>query len=488
MPHLLRRVRPVAAVVLAAGLLLGVVPHGAAAATLGTFGTPTATSAFEKGVTFSQPVTVNVALKRAELLITSANAIGPAVIEVPAPATGATTLSRVLDPNTDGHILPNTKMVARWRLVSAADPTVVEVGPEVTIIYADDRFQWRSETGSIVRVHWYDGSEAFGKRALKIGEDGVAETSKLLGVTESEPIDFYIYADQEAFYDALGPGTRENVGGEAIAPIRTLFALIPAAQIDDAWVGIVIPHELTHLVFDTAADNAYHFPPRWLNEGVAVYQSEGYGAQDRSQVAGAARAGSLIPLEGLTGQFPTTGDRFRLAYAESVSAVDYLVRTYKPAALVSLINSYADGRTDDEAFKAAIGVDVATFGDAWLADLQAAAPTKYGPKPPAPGPVPAAWSGGAAAAPSPAAAGASNAAGGPAAPAPAAPVPSGGGGTVPIVLVVFGALALLIVAAVLVARGRRRAAEDAALPVDATRAADAARPADDAARPADDSG
>ena len=137
-------------------------------------------------------------------------------------------------------------------------------------------------------------------------------------MTETKPVDFYIYADEASFRDALGPGTRENVGGEAIADIRTLFALIPPAQIDDAWVGIVIPHELTHLVFNTAAQNPYHFPPRWLNEGLAVYNSQGYVPSDRQQVDDAAKQGTLIPLDGLTGQFPTSAEKFYLAYAESV--------------------------------------------------------------------------------------------------------------------------------------------------------------------------
>ena len=63
-------------------------------------------------------------------------------------------------------------------------------------------------------------------------------------------------------------------------------------------------HELVHLVFDTAVTNPYHFPPRWLNEGLAVYLSEGYKASDRAAVESAARDG-LFPLDGLVGQFPT---------------------------------------------------------------------------------------------------------------------------------------------------------------------------------------
>ncbi len=89
-----------------------------------------------------------------------------------------------------------------------------------------------------------------------------------------------------------------------------------------------MPHELTHLVFDTAVKNPYHFPPRWLNEGLAVYLSEGYTDAWRAAVTNAVRADGIIPLDGLAGQFPTTRDQFFLAYGESVSAVDYLVRKY----------------------------------------------------------------------------------------------------------------------------------------------------------------
>ena len=380
------------ALLAAGGLLLGLAPV-TTAATWADFGNPTATSSFETGVTFSQPVTVSKPVTRVELLLTAADAIGPTIIEVPnPPTTGAATLTHRLDP-ADGHILANTPMVARWRLIAADDPTDVQVGPEVRVTFADDRFGWKTEAGDIVRVHWVEGSDAFGRRALKIAEDAIDETSALLGVTETEPIDSYIYADETSFREAIGPGLRESVGGLAVAGIRTLFGLIPPSQIDDAWVGIVIPHELTHLVFNTASKNAYHFPPHWLNEGVADYVSQGYDASYRSTVRDAAKAGTLIPLDGLTGQFPTTSARFYQAYAESVSAVDYLVRTYDKDALVALIRSYADGRTDDEAFKAALGVDMTAFADAWLADLDAKVPTRYGPQPAPSGPVPATWGG-----------------------------------------------------------------------------------------------
>ena len=120
------------------------------------------------------------------------------------------------------------------------------------------------------------------------------------------------------------------------------------------WVSIVIPHELAHLVFDAAVQNPYHPPPSWLNEGLAVYLAQGYEADDRSQVRAAVESASLMPLSALTGMFPTTRARFSLAYAESVSAIDHLVRTHGTAALVTLVRAYADGVSDDEAVLAAL--------------------------------------------------------------------------------------------------------------------------------------
>lgn len=385
-------VRLIAALLVSAGVLLGSVPVALAAST--TFGTPTAKASFGKDVVFTQPVRLDEAVSSAEILVTFPGAAGPTVFEVPAPSgTGQQTLTYTFDLSADAHFAPNTRLSARWRLFPTAAPDAPVTGPSVSITYADDRFDWKTQSGDLVRVHWYDGSAAFGVRALKIGEDAVASSSTLLGVAETEPIDFYVYADQAAFYDALGPGTRENVGGQANTEIRTMFALITPAEIDASWVDIVIPHELTHLVFDTAVTNPYHFPPRWLNEGVAEYQSQGYDASYRAAIEEAARSGQLIPLDGLTGQFPTTYERFNLAYAESTAAVDYLVRTYGQDALVSLIRSYASGLTDDEAFTQALGLDATAFGDAWFASVGAVAPTEYGPQPAAPGPVPAAWAG-----------------------------------------------------------------------------------------------
>ncbi len=354
-------------------------------------GAASATFRFLESITFKSGASMTADVVRVEIVIDIEGSTRSIVAGVPRNvASGSTTLSFVLDTPA-GFIVPNTDVTGRFRLTLRDGSSVL--GQPTTVHYDDTRYQWKTMSGEFVTVHWTDGGESFGRRAMQIGDDAVRDVSKLLAVTEADPIDFYVYADRTAFYDVLGPGTREYVGGEAHPDIRTLFANIAPDAVDDPWVGIVIPHELTHLVFDTAVKNPYHYPPRWLNEGIAVYLSQGYDGSDRRAVREAVDAGTIMPLRALGAQFPTTQERFFLAYSESVSAVSFLVDQYGSNAMVNLIRSYRDGVSDDEAFLAALQTDVAGFEAAWLKSIGTSAPSPIGPQPAPAGPVPSGWLG-----------------------------------------------------------------------------------------------
>jgi hypothetical protein len=358
-----------------------------AAAVLGasiTFGTPTATSTFGKGVDFNQPYTGGGTFSEVDIVITYPGGYGPSVIQLENP--GASSFDYLLDTSS-GEIQPNTQLLAHFEVV-LADGTVA-TGPDIRVTYADDRFQWQTMVGGIIRLHWYEGDDTFAQQALQMGEDGIAKASAFLGFNETAPIDFFVYADQTAFYDALGPGTRDNVGGEANPDTRTLFALI--APGDLSYASTVVPHELTHVVFSDITQNPYHDPPRWLNEGIAVYVSQGFDSSDKQLVAQAVSDGTLMPLAALSGEFPTSQQEFYLAYAESVSAVDYFVRTYGQADLDKLVKAYGTGASDDEAFKTAIGISTDAFDKAWQKENGGTALASLGPQPEPPGPVPSGW-------------------------------------------------------------------------------------------------
>ena len=425
--------------------ILFVLAHGAApvaAAAEVDFEPVRATFTYGESIDFEQVVTLPVGVTRIQAVVRAGPNAPTALSVIPTPPAGRVTLRYSRD-TPFGSIYPNTVVEVGFR-VSFAQSYVD--GPTTTIRYEDTRFDWKTVEGDVVRVHWYEGGGALGRRALDIGERAVDEASTLLGVTEEDPIDFFIYADGAPFRDAIGPGLQENVGGIAVSEIRTLFAHIAPGAVDDPWVGVIVPHELTHVVFGTATANPYHSPVHWLNEGLADYLAQGNTASARANVARAERAGELMPLEALVGQFPTPPDLFSLAYDEAVSAIDFMVRTYGQDALVKLVRSYSDGVSDDAAFTAALGVDTAAFEAAWLADLGLEAPKPYGPRPAPPGPVPPGWAAG------PVQTAAPGASGQPSTPGPSDP--DGGDVAGSIVLGVVLALGILLVLALVVTARR----------------------------------
>jgi hypothetical protein len=196
-----------------------------------------------------------------------------------------------------------------------------------------------------------------------------------------------------------------------------------------------------------------------MNEGLAVYLSEGYSNADRRRVSNAVDRGTLLPLSALANGFPSAReDLFYLGYSEGTSAIDFFIRTYGQEKLVELIRSYATGETDDEAFTAATDADYGAFEAAWLADLGVSAPRAIGPQPARPGPTPAAWIGNAAAQASPG----PSADGIPSAVLPGEPSPDGSG---PPSVGVAAALALIagsvLIGGLAVRRRRARTAAPA---------------------------
>jgi hypothetical protein len=293
---------------------------------------------------------------------------------------------------------PNTRFEYQFRAHSADGS--VTLGPLAEAVVEDDRFEWRTLEQGVVVVHWYAGDDAFAADVAQIANGAVDEASELLGVTMTDPVDFFVYDTQQALLEAVSP-TRENIAGQFNPAIDTMFGHIPADQSAGAFAGEIVRHELTHWVFEEATENPYHAPPRWLDEGVAVYLSAGYTPYWRAPVDAAVADANLIPLQGLRGLFPSTADGFYLGYGEGVAAVDFFVRTYGEPRLWELVNSYSEGLSDDEAFTRATGVDVEEFNRLWFESLGLVPPGPAGPQPGQPGREPADWEGHAPATPAP---------------------------------------------------------------------------------------
>ena len=393
--HRAERLRRAVAAILGATMLVAVLAPTIALASGPTFGTPSVTADLGQPITFtstidgsdiaSVDVIVHLIGNPTSIVINAGTQINniyqaQANIDISSSA-GCACLAQ-------GQSAPNTHFDYQFRVTNSDGGT--SLGPVAQSVVEDNRFQWQTLTKGDVVIHWYSGDQSFANSAADAANAAIDKAAQALGVTIDKPFDMFVYDTEEAMRSAVNPD-RENVQAEAHPDIDTIFAWLPSNQPADPYNQTVIAHELTHLVFHHAVDNPYHGVPRWLDEGVAVYESEGYTSQWQTYVNAAVAGNSLIPLDGLAGLFPSVQAGFYLAYGESVAAVDFFIRTYGEPKFWDLVKSYANGVSDDEAFTAATGADVEAFNAAWFASLGVPVPSPAGPQPGAPGPVPSDW-------------------------------------------------------------------------------------------------
>ncbi len=375
---------------LGGALLLGalaLLPAPVAAAPTVSFEPPSATAVLLQPLVFRDTFRTSVRPVRVELVASSPYVPGSTVQDasVAQAADGSWHVS-VTQADT-GSVNTVYRFVFRVTLPGG----VTETSPSGSVTVVDTRFAWQIISGGTVTLHWYGVSIGTARTWLRAAQAAITRGAAAFGITGSVPhLDFFIYNDSASFFDAIGSGANADAAGVYIPDTHTAFGTVLPSDLGSDWPDTEIAHEVTHHVFEVATHNPYHMPPLWLDEGLAVYYSEGSGPRSAELQQGIAQ-GRIVPLDGLSGAFPASTDPFVLSYAEAVSAVDFFLRTYGAQALQRLVATYARGATDDEAFQAATGGTAAAFDAAWLAAIGVRPPPAYGPRPAPAGPVPPGW-------------------------------------------------------------------------------------------------
>jgi len=209
----------------------------------------------------------------------------------------------------------------------------------------------------------YDPSDPYlAKLTAEAAEEKLIRISRDLGVSldRKRPFRLLVYANHMEFIEAGGLEEKKFTVGTATSWNDTISVDASGAF---APIEEVLAHEITHAVIFRALGNQISKLPLWLNEGLAKYQSEGLTHEDKEMVVNAAANGTLIPLNNLMQRFPS--DRVALAYAQSVSAVDYLVREYGKSAPRRLLAELVRSGSTNKAMMKVTGKTINRFAADW---------------------------------------------------------------------------------------------------------------------------
>jgi hypothetical protein len=219
--------------------------------------------------------------------------------------------------------------------------------------------------GALFRLR-YDGgvNEPLGMAVLKALTDAYNEYARRLAGSPDKPITVVLQAEAR-FQDARPPLWADGLNDGTIhVPIQGLDSPTPR-------LVRVLRHELAHsFVAARTAGNC----PTWLHEGVAQWLEGGDPSREDASLASAARDGRLLPLLTLEAPFQGLSEAdATLAYAESVSAVGYILRRSGEAGIVRLLSALGDRIPSEEALPVALALSYPELQKGWSDSLKSAA-------------------------------------------------------------------------------------------------------------------
>jgi hypothetical protein len=169
----------------------------------------------------------------------------------------------------------------------------------------------------------------------------------------------YVENDLNGFRDIIGTAF-PDWGAAAALPYREMIAIKSPAHFRlGKSLRELVQHEYAHLALHDRL--RMQNPPRWLDEGVAMYVSAEWGWDDNFAMSRAVVFRTLVPLREIEKINLFPGGRAQTAYAQSYLAVKYLLDEYGVESLNYFMDEIQYRETFDEAFLATTGSDYDDF-------------------------------------------------------------------------------------------------------------------------------
>lgn len=205
----------------------------------------------------------------------------------------------------------------------------------------------------------YEGGERsdIERKIVDILEDAYRQIGGELSYYPRKKLTVILYSNQQFRYVTEGPSWSSGIyDGKIRVPIGGLTGNEPMLR-------QILFHEYTHSLVHSITDRC----PTWLNEGLAQY----FEGRDRDRaeriVKESSKRKSIVSLQLLEGSFLRLNkNQADLAYAQSLSAVSYMIERYGLYKIKDILLELSKGKSIDESFKSSIHISYREFEADWL--------------------------------------------------------------------------------------------------------------------------
>jgi len=192
------------------------------------------------------------------------------------------------------------------------------------------------------------------------------EVIKDLGIDFKEKTKVYL-APSFRKYQELQPGGEVPSWSAAVVyPSLNLIIIRSPRATKGKSIDLrkILKHEFTHIALGKAFSGKREIP-RWLNEGLAMYESREWDFSRVSTIMRAVLTDSLIPLSEITYWFPFEADKAELAYSESFYLISFLISQYGKESFHRFLKEYSSGKGLKEVLREVYGIKWEEFEEKW---------------------------------------------------------------------------------------------------------------------------
>ena len=184
-------------------------------------------------------------------------------------------------------------------------------------------------------------------------DEGYRDLASQLGYEPSDKIIVILYTQKEFVDITEAPSWAGAINdGKLRIPIRGVAVMNPE-------LARVLKHELTHSFLGSLAGGRC---PTWLNEGMAQMMEPRSSSNFAQPLAALFQKRKEIPFAVLEHPFIRFSDvEAQFAYAESLSAVDYLRERYGMGEVLRMLRNIGSGVEPELALRQSTGMDYSAF-------------------------------------------------------------------------------------------------------------------------------
>ncbi len=223
--------------------------------------------------------------------------------------------------------------------------------------------EWKEEKGDHFIVY-YVNDAVQPKEVLRKAEFCYNKIAEDLGYPRysnfwqwDKRVKIYIHPTLEAFQTATGqPKWSHGMASYFQKSIHSIEA-------NENFLNSVLPHEITHLIFRDFVGLEGQVP-LWMDEGVAQWEEDEKRQMALRAMPRYLRSGNIYTLERLTSmdiRNETNPSAVGLFYLQSISLIDFLIKTYGPSTFTVFCRALRDKKPFEDALRLSYSGSIKTI-------------------------------------------------------------------------------------------------------------------------------